>query len=236
MQWVPTVQGLAPHVGIVAAWSALAFMFWLLVLIAEILALFTPVILLGSAIWVIFDASRLGARHGQLRGFFDLSPWQWGFCCFMFSPVFFPAYCLSRPLYQKIATNPQLAASSLGIARPKVNAVWLVVGLIALEAVGTMVVLTVTGAGMHDEQVAQQQQIRESQDKRANLEENLKASINSDLQKRGETRTCTRVVLIKETDRYYKGVTEYSDNTRANVSVELDEDGRAMYETGPLGQ
>jgi hypothetical protein len=52
---------------------------------------------LGTAIWVAADASRLGARKGATGGgFLDMGPVGWFFACFFLSIVAFPCYLVHR--------------------------------------------------------------------------------------------------------------------------------------------
>ena len=53
-------------------------------------------IVVGTSIWVAFDASRIGVKSGQLKGMFGMGPVGWFFCCLFLWIVCFPAYLVKR--------------------------------------------------------------------------------------------------------------------------------------------
>jgi Protein of unknown function (DUF2510) len=70
---------------------------------------FIGVIELALAVWVAFDASKLGAKRGRLGGgMLDMGPVAWFFCCFLCFIVGFVCYLVQRP--KLVAANSAPAA------------------------------------------------------------------------------------------------------------------------------
>jgi Protein of unknown function (DUF2510) len=66
------------------------------------------VIELALAIWVAYDASKLGASRGRLGGgMLDMGPVAWFFCCFLCFIVGFVCYVVNRP--KLVAMNADAA-------------------------------------------------------------------------------------------------------------------------------
>jgi hypothetical protein len=57
---------------------------------------------IGTSIWVLLDAQKIGVRKGQFTGFFDLSPWGWFGGCLLLWIVIFPLYLIKRPELLKL--------------------------------------------------------------------------------------------------------------------------------------
>jgi hypothetical protein len=56
------------------------------------------VVIVGSAIWIGVDASRLGAKRGALGGgMLDMGPAAWFFACVLLWIVALPCYLATRP-------------------------------------------------------------------------------------------------------------------------------------------
>lgn len=53
-------------------------------------------IVLGSSIWVLFDAYAIGAKKGQLTGITNNGPWGWFFGCLLLWIVILPCYLANR--------------------------------------------------------------------------------------------------------------------------------------------
>jgi len=73
-------------------------------------------IVLGTAIWVGVDASRLGAKRGVLGGgMLDMGPAAWFFASLLLWIVALPSYLATRPKLvrraQALAMHPQLGAA-----------------------------------------------------------------------------------------------------------------------------
>jgi hypothetical protein len=60
-------------------------------------------VVIGTSIWVLVDASNLGVRSGALGGgFVDIGVVGWFVCCLLLWIVAFPAYLITRPRYAAI--------------------------------------------------------------------------------------------------------------------------------------
>ena len=59
-------------------------------------------LVIGTSIWVYFDATTIGVTKGQLSGVFDMSPTAWAFACLLIWIVCFPAYLVKRTEYKRI--------------------------------------------------------------------------------------------------------------------------------------
>jgi hypothetical protein len=59
-------------------------------------------IVIGSAIWVYFDAKTIGVKKGQMTGLADLSPIGWFLTSLGLWIIAFPLYLAKRPEYKKI--------------------------------------------------------------------------------------------------------------------------------------
>jgi hypothetical protein len=70
---------------------------------------------LGSAVWVLFDAKKIGVEKGQIDGLGDLSPSEWFFACLLLWIVAFPLYLSKRGellrIQSGVSTGGQLAQS-----------------------------------------------------------------------------------------------------------------------------
>jgi len=66
--------------------------------------IFLPVflIVLGTSIWVYFDANSIGVRKGQLKGVCDMEPGGWAFVCLLVWIVGFPVYLAKRAELKRI--------------------------------------------------------------------------------------------------------------------------------------
>jgi Protein of unknown function (DUF2510) len=74
-------------------------------------------VVIGFAIWVLVDASRLGARRGALGGgFLDMGPAAWFFACLLFWIVAIPCYLATRRRLVRrahaLATHQQFATTA----------------------------------------------------------------------------------------------------------------------------
>jgi hypothetical protein len=62
-------------------------------------------IVLGTSIWVLFDALRIGIKKGQIEGFTDLSAGGWFLACLLLWIIGFPLYLVKRADYIAINTK-----------------------------------------------------------------------------------------------------------------------------------
>ena len=59
-------------------------------------------VIVGTSIWVAFDAKSIGIKKGQLKGMLDMGPLGWFFVCLFLWIIGFPAYLAMRGKYKKI--------------------------------------------------------------------------------------------------------------------------------------
>jgi len=59
-------------------------------------------IVLGTSIWVLFDAKTIGVKKGQIKGLADVGPWGWFFGCLLVWIIGFPLYLSKRSEYKRI--------------------------------------------------------------------------------------------------------------------------------------
>jgi len=67
--------------------------------------IFIMLVILGTSIWVYFDARALGVRKGLVTGLGNMGPWPWFFVCLLLWIIGFPAYIAMRGKYK--AANRQ---------------------------------------------------------------------------------------------------------------------------------
>lgn len=60
------------------------------------------ILVLGTSIWVLFDARAIGIQPGQIKGFTDMGHWGWFFACLFLWIVCFPLYLSKRNEYKRI--------------------------------------------------------------------------------------------------------------------------------------
>lgn len=71
-------------------------------------------IVIGTSIWVAFDAQKIGIKRGQLGGgILDMGCWGWFFLCLLLWIVGFPLYLIKRPEYIKLNQNQNNSPKSL---------------------------------------------------------------------------------------------------------------------------
>ncbi len=64
---------------------------------------FMLLVVIGTSLWVLVDASNLGVSKGKLQGsFFDMGVAAWFFSCLLLWIVGFPAYLAKRPEYVRL--------------------------------------------------------------------------------------------------------------------------------------
>ena len=59
-------------------------------------------VILGTSIWVFFDARAIGVKKGLIKGMVDMGPWGWFFVTLLLWIIGFPAYLAMRGKYKKI--------------------------------------------------------------------------------------------------------------------------------------
>ncbi len=69
---------------------------------------FIMLVILGTSIWVFFDARAIGVKKGMVKGLADMGPWAWFFVCLLLWIVGFPAYLAMRGKYRQIKEQSRL--------------------------------------------------------------------------------------------------------------------------------
>jgi len=65
-------------------------------------------VILGTSIWVFFDARAIGVKKGLIKGMADMGPWGWFFVTLLLWIIGFPAYLAMRGKYKKISEQSVL--------------------------------------------------------------------------------------------------------------------------------
>ena len=65
-------------------------------------------VILGTSIWVFFDARAIGVKKGLVTGLGNMGPWGWFFVTLFLWIIGFPAYLAMRGKYKKINQQPGL--------------------------------------------------------------------------------------------------------------------------------
>ena len=63
--------------------------------------------IIGSSIWVYFDAKSIGVKKGQIKGLTDMGPVGWFFVTLLLWIVGFPAWLAMRGKYKEINSNTE---------------------------------------------------------------------------------------------------------------------------------
>lgn len=66
---------------------------------------FIWLIVIGTSIWVLFDAKSIGVKKGQIEGIANMGPWGWFFVCLLLWIIGFPAYLVKRGEYKRINSS-----------------------------------------------------------------------------------------------------------------------------------
>src|ERR1043165_7428952 len=76
----------------------------------DALFLIAIIVIIGTSLWVGFDAQNIGVKKGQLKGVCDMAPAGWMFACLGLWIVAFPAYLSVRDelkrLNQRVPATP----------------------------------------------------------------------------------------------------------------------------------
>jgi hypothetical protein len=65
-------------------------------------------VILGTSVWVLFDARSIGVKKGMVKGLANMGPWGWFFVTLFLWIVGFPAYLAMRGKYKKISQQASL--------------------------------------------------------------------------------------------------------------------------------
>lgn len=63
-------------------------------------------LVIGTSIWVFFDASSIGVKKGQIKGLGDMGPVAWLFVCLLLWIVGFPLYLVKRGEFKRVNSRP----------------------------------------------------------------------------------------------------------------------------------
>lgn len=63
---------------------------------------FILILIIGTAIWVYFDAKAIGVKKGQLTGLANMGPVSWFFVTLFLWILGLPLYLANRGKYKKI--------------------------------------------------------------------------------------------------------------------------------------
>lgn len=72
-------------------------------------------VILGTSIWVLFDARAIGVKKGMVKGMANMGPWGWFFVTLFLWIVGFPAYLAMRGKYKKINEQRLVSANRNGL-------------------------------------------------------------------------------------------------------------------------
>ncbi len=64
--------------------------------------MFLIYVVIGTSLWVLFDASNIGVKRGQMQGMGDMGPGGWFAVCLLLWIVGFPFYLAKRAEYKRI--------------------------------------------------------------------------------------------------------------------------------------
>jgi hypothetical protein len=70
------------------------------------------VVVLGTSIWVLFDAKSNGVRKGLVSGLADMSPGGWCAACLLLWIIVFPLYLVKRGQLKQAAQSAQPTPAS----------------------------------------------------------------------------------------------------------------------------
>jgi hypothetical protein len=66
---------------------------------------FILLIVVGTSLWVYFDAKAIGVRKGLVTGLADMGPVAWFFASLLLWILAFPLYLANRAKFKAAATN-----------------------------------------------------------------------------------------------------------------------------------
>jgi hypothetical protein len=81
---------------------------------------FMWVIVIGTSIWVFFDATTIGVKKGQVSGVADMSPVGWLLACLLLWIIAFPLYLSKRSEFKRINASNELPNASI-LQQPRYN-------------------------------------------------------------------------------------------------------------------
>jgi hypothetical protein len=63
---------------------------------------------IGTSIWVFFDATTIGVKKGQVAGIADMNPIGWLLACLLLWIIAFPLYLSKRSEFKRINARNEL--------------------------------------------------------------------------------------------------------------------------------
>lgn len=63
---------------------------------------FISLIILGTSVWIFFDAKSIGVKKGQVKGLADLGPGGWLVGSLLLWIIVFPMYLFKRGEFKRI--------------------------------------------------------------------------------------------------------------------------------------
>ncbi len=75
-------------------------------------------IVIGTSLWVLYDAKKIGVKKGQIKGLANMGPWGWFFATLLIWIVGFPLYITKRGEFKKVNsvfTRPSTMQTSVGM-------------------------------------------------------------------------------------------------------------------------
>lgn len=91
-------------------------------------------IVIGTSIWVLFDAKSIGAKRGQIKGLANMGPVGWFLTCLGIWIIAFPLYLVKRNEFRKINQGLKIDESTEFANKNKVtfSIAGIVVGIVIL--------------------------------------------------------------------------------------------------------
>jgi hypothetical protein len=152
------------------------------------------VAVIGSSLWVYWDAKRIGIQKGQINGILNMSPVSWFIACLFLWIIGFPLYLYKRPEYKRIngKDGSNTVPSLVGLS------------LIAL-LIFSMSVVFMDSTRLSTSDLASQ----------------VKASIVHTFAKNPELKNVTveTLTLVHKSGTQYKGILKVTDNGQEDTYV-----------------
>ena len=71
-------------------------------------------IILGTSIWVFFDARAIGVKRGQVKGLANMGPLGWLLGCLLLWIIAFPLYLAKRNEFKRISQGRGTGTGKVG--------------------------------------------------------------------------------------------------------------------------
>lgn len=69
-------------------------------------------VVIGTSIWVLIDAERIGVKRGQVEGLADMGPVGWFICCLGIWIIAFPVYLAKREAFKRANARAAVSVSA----------------------------------------------------------------------------------------------------------------------------